>query len=120
MKGIQRANNSFRVSSNLPSRDIPSKKDLLKVMIWERDRLEKEIFFRCIEDFFFILSTAEAFVRISGNINIMDINICSGYGLNNAEGHRQGLVVCLHGHCGGGTVTPWRRISTADVIQHRS
>ena len=58
-------------------------------------------FFRCTEDFFFILSTAEAFVRISGNINIMDINICSGYGLNNAEGHRQGLVVCLHGHCGG-------------------
>ena len=29
-------------SSDLPSGDIPSKKDLLKMIIWERDRLEKE------------------------------------------------------------------------------
>ena len=29
-------------SSDLPSGDIPSKKDLLKLIIWERDRLEKE------------------------------------------------------------------------------
>ena len=34
--------------------------------------------FRCIEDCFFILSSADMFVRIWGNINIRDFNICLG------------------------------------------
>ena len=39
-----------------------------------------------LEDCFFILYSAEMFVRISGDINIRDINIRSGSGLKDGHG----------------------------------